>query len=42
MEELESKIRIEPTALAKFVDMLTETDPAYYTPLIKTISELYN
>lgn len=40
MEELESKIRIEATALVKFVDVLRESDSVYYAILIQLISKL--
>ena len=37
LEELESKIRLDCTALKIFVDVLMESDAAYYDALIRTI-----
>lgn len=41
MNELESSIEADPAALEKFINMLSESDAAYYAVLIKNISKLY-
>ena len=38
LDELESRIRIDPMILTKFVEVLMESDPACYATLIRTIS----
>ena len=39
LNELESRIRINPMILTKFVEVLMESDPACYATLIRTISK---
>ena len=39
INELEARIKTDPTALTKFLNMLRESDAAYFSTLIRTISE---
>lgn len=41
LDELESSIRTDPTALMQFLNVLNESDAAYYATLIRTISEFW-
>ena len=41
MNELKSSIEADPSALEKFIDLLSESDAAYYAMLIKNISEFH-
>lgn len=42
MEELESKITNDPTALIQFVNVLKESDASYYKDLIRNISKSHS
>ena len=39
LNELESRIKIDASVLATFVDVLRQSDPVYHATLIRTISE---
>ena len=42
LEELECRIRLDASALNKFIDILKELNAEYYKALTKTLSELFH